>query len=52
MDWSFLTRNKDSLSVSTDSRNIPAGCVFFALHGETFDGNLFAAEALTKGSVR
>jgi len=37
--------------VSTDSRNIPAGCVFFALHGETFDGNLFAAEALTKGAA-
>ena len=50
MDWSFLTRNKTSLSVSTDSRNIPSGCTFFALHGETFDGNLFAADALQKGA--
>ena len=50
MDWSFLTRNKASLLVSTDSRNSPSGCTFFALHGETFDGNLFAAEALEKGA--
>ena len=50
MDWSFLIRNKSSLPVSTDSRNLPAGCVFFALHGETFDGNQFAAEALKKGA--
>ena len=50
MDWSFLIRNKEAVSVSTDSRSIPAGCVFFALHGETFDGNKFAAEALTKGA--
>ncbi len=50
MDWSFLTRNKSALSVSTDSRNITEGCVFFALHGDTFDGNRFAAEALQKGA--
>lgn len=46
MDWNFLIKNKDSLSVSTDTRNLPAGCVFFALCGETFDGNRFAAQAL------
>ena len=51
MDWSFLTRN-NALNVSTDSRNLPIGCTFFALHGENFDGNLFAAEALTKGAER
>ncbi len=50
MDWSSQIRNKSSLSVSTDSRNLPAGCIFFALHGESFDGNLFAAEALDKGA--
>lgn len=49
MDWSFLTRN-NSISVSTDTRNLPAGCVFFALHGETFNGNRFAADALQKGA--
>jgi len=36
--------------VSTDSRNLPAGCTFFALHGDNFDGNRFAAEALQKGA--
>lgn len=50
MDWSFLTRNKQALSVSTDTRNLPKGCVFFALHGETFDGNKFAADAIAAGA--
>ena len=50
MDWSFLIKNKDSLLVSTDTRNLPAGCVFFALHGERFDGNKFALQALEQGA--
>ncbi len=50
MDWNFLISNKDSLSVSTDTRNLPAGCVFFALCGDTFDGNRFAAQALDRGA--
>lgn len=51
MDWSFLIRNKESLSISTDTRNLPAGCVFFALHGEHFDGNKFAKQALEQGAI-
>lgn len=51
MDWSFLIRNNDSLCVSTDTRNLPSGCVFFALKGETFDGNRFALQALEKGAA-
>ena len=50
MDWSFLIRSKDSLLVSTDTRNLPAGCVFFALHGANFDGNKFAKQALEQGA--
>ena len=50
MDWSFLIRNKDSLLVSTDTRNLPAGSVFFALHGANFDGNKFAQQALEQGA--
>lgn len=46
MNWDFLIKDKDSLCVSTDTRNLPAGCVFFALHGERFDGNKFAKQAL------
>lgn len=35
--------------ITTDTRNCPEGSIFFALKGETFDGNLFAHEALAKG---
>ena len=35
--------------VTTDSRNCPAGSIFFALKGESFDGNTFAAQALKQG---
>lgn len=37
--------------ISTDSRNITPGCIFFALKGENFNGNLFAAEAINKGAI-
>lgn len=50
MNWDFLIKDKDSLCVSTDTRNLPAGCVFFALHGERFDGNKFAKQALESGA--
>lgn len=35
--------------VTTDSRNCPDGSIFFALKGETFDGNAYALQALGKG---
>ena len=50
MNWDFLIQNKESLLVSTDTRNLPAGCVFFALHGANFDGNRFALQALEQGA--
>ena len=50
MNWDFLIKDKHSLCVSTDTRNLPAGCVFFALHGERFDGNKFAQQALESGA--
>ena len=37
--------------ISTDSRNLPDGCLFFALKGERFNGNQFAAYALTHGAA-
>ena len=37
--------------ISTDTRNIREGCLFFALQGDHFDGNDFAAEALDKGAA-
>lgn len=36
--------------ISTDTRKITPGSIFFALRGVTFDGNRFAAEALAKGA--
>ena len=51
MNWEFLIKDKESLLVSTDTRNLPAGCVFFALHGANFDGNKFAKQALEQGAV-
>ncbi len=37
--------------VQTDTRRIGSGSVFFALRGERFDGNRFAAAALGAGAV-
>ena len=35
--------------VTTDSRDCPQGSLFFALKGETFNGNAFAGKALEQG---
>ena len=37
--------------VSTDSRNCPLGSLFFALKGDKFDGNQYAAQALATGAA-
>ena len=39
----------NSTGITTDSRDCPEGSIFFALKGETFDGNKYAAAALDKG---
>jgi UDP-N-acetylmuramoyl-tripeptide--D-alanyl-D-alanine ligase len=41
---------KRSTGVTTDSRNVKPGEVFFALSGPNFDGNRFAAEAIAAGA--
>lgn len=38
-------------SISTDSRHIAPGSIFFALRGERFDGNRFIADALAAGAA-
>ncbi len=38
--------------ISIDSRNVAAGSIFFALKGDTFDGNCFAENALNEGATR
>lgn len=39
------------LSIGTDSRDIRAGQLFVALKGEHFDGNAYAADAITRGAA-
>ncbi|MGB5169966.1 MAG: Mur ligase domain-containing protein, partial [Eudoraea sp.] len=36
--------------VSTDTRHIKSGSIFFALKGANFDGNTYAKEAIKKGA--
>lgn len=38
-------------TISTDTRNIMPGCIFFALKGENFDANVFARNALNLGAA-
>jgi len=38
-------------AVSTDTRSLPAGAMFVALKGPRFDGNQYAAQALTQGAA-
>ncbi len=39
-----------SSEVTTDSRYVPENSLFFALKGEHFDGNKYAAQAIEKGA--
>jgi UDP-N-acetylmuramoyl-tripeptide--D-alanyl-D-alanine ligase len=41
---------KNSAGITTDSRSVGKGQIFFALWGEKYNGNKFAAEALEKGA--
>ncbi len=41
---------KETYSVSTDTRNIKKGSLFFALKGTQFDGNVFADNAIKLGA--
>jgi len=43
--------NTSFTAVSTDTRTLYPGQVFFALSGERFDGNRFVDEAFAKGAV-
>ena len=40
-----------SRTVTSDSRAITPGCIFFAFKGEHFDGNAFAPQALEQGAA-
>ena len=40
-----------STGIQTDSRQVKPGELFFALRGEHFDGNQYAAQALAAGAL-
>ena len=42
---------RDAVGVSTDSRTIKSGQLFFALSGQNFNGNQFAKQALDRGAI-
>jgi UDP-N-acetylmuramoyl-tripeptide--D-alanyl-D-alanine ligase len=42
---------KQSTGITTDTRNIQPGNIFFALKGDNFNGNLFAAKAIENGAL-
>lgn len=41
----------ESAGITTDSRNVVPNQMFFALWGENYNGNKFAADALNKGAL-
>ena len=41
---------RESTGVTTDSRAVTSGQIFFALWGDNYNGNKFAAEAIDKGA--
>lgn len=47
----IYTIYRQSRRVTTDSRAITPGCIFFAFKGERFDGNAFAPQALEQGAA-
>ena len=42
---------QESGKISTDTRQISAGSIFFALKGDKFNANTFALQALEKGAL-
>ena len=46
----LYTAFTNSTGVTTDSRKIEEGAMFFALHGASFDGNNYAIQALEQGA--
>ncbi len=42
---------KNGYKVTTDSRQVEPGAIFFGLRGERFDGNAFASQALENGAA-
>jgi len=50
MDPTLYQKYLDTTGISTDTRTLKKGDIFFALRGENFDGNKYARMALDKGA--
>ncbi len=50
-DYIYRILERNGFNISIDSRKTKPGDVFFAIKGENFNGNEFAAEAIKRGSV-
>lgn len=51
IDGRLVGSNAEFLRVTTDSRDIRSGDLFVGIRGERFDGQAFAAQALSAGAV-
>jgi len=51
MGGSLLGSDAAFAGVSTDSRSVPAGALFFALRGEHVDGHAYVADAARRGAA-
>lgn len=51
MGGALSGRDRDFRGISTDSRTVSSGELFFALQGPNFDGNRFASAAAAKGAA-
>lgn len=47
----LLGADETVAGITTDTRTVQAGELFFALEGETFDGHRFARQAVEKGAI-
>ncbi|CAB0150988.1 UDP-N-acetylmuramoyl-tripeptide--D-alanyl-D-alanine ligase [Pseudidiomarina piscicola] len=50
VDGQLFGENCSIDAVSTDTRELPAGCLFIALQGQNFDAHEFAVDAVRKGA--
>ncbi len=46
----LYTLFKESTGVSTDSRSVKSGQIFFALRGQNFNGNKYSGDAISRGA--
>ena len=46
-----LLKNRKITGISTDTRTLKSGDLFFALKGENFDGHIFVESAFDKGAI-